>query len=107
MKNEFDDDVEIYKYIQLEHMRSLFEQKQLYFRQIMKWPDMMEGFLDKLIYPKKADLRYGSCWTLHQGIARIVDEDKKRRRLRRLKETASIQCGAPIVLMVVYGLRQQ
>jgi len=85
VKRKFDDDVEVFKYIQYEYICSLFEKKELYFRQIIKWPDMMEGFLDNIVSPKTANLRYGSCWTLHQGVAQIVDEARKERAISEIR----------------------
>lgn len=82
-KNLPSDDTEIYKYISHKYIESLFIKHYLHFQDITKWPDMMELFLDKIINPNTQKKRYGSCWTLHKGIERIVDS---RSRLGALEE---------------------
>jgi hypothetical protein len=77
-QTELSDDVEIFKYIAEAHIKSLLEQNNLYFSRINRWPDMMELYLDRLVNPEQTSKRYGSCWTLHKGIERVVDEEGDR-----------------------------
>lgn len=72
-QNLLSDDTEIYKYISHKYIENLFNEHYLHFQEITKWPDMMELFLDKIVNPNTQKQRYGSCWTLHKGIERIVD----------------------------------
>lgn len=85
MNDIFSDETEIYKYINHAYIRSLLEDKKLFFCQIEKWPDMTEGFLDGIVNPENRTLRYGSCWTQHQGVERIVDERQKDKALKAVK----------------------
>lgn len=71
------DEEAVYKYISSKHIKSLFEENHLFFCRIEKWPDMMEQYLDKIVHPKQAAKRFGSCWTLHKGVCRIVGSDSR------------------------------
>lgn len=80
------DDVEIFKYIDKAHIKSLLEQNNLYFSRINRWPDMMELYLDKLVNPELTSKRYGSCWTLHKGIERVLYEGDHQKALDSVKQ---------------------
>lgn len=87
----FSDDVEIYKYIGLtesfglDYIKSVLESKTLYFRKVIMWEDVMESFLDRNVNKDSAELRYGSCWTTHQGIQRIVADENYPEALKAIK----------------------
>ena len=77
MTNLSDEEV-AYKYIPCQHIKSLLEDKYLYFCRIAKWPDMMEQYLDGIAHPDQATKRFGSCWTLHKGIVRVVESNSPK-----------------------------
>ena len=82
---EFSDEVEIFKYIPFAYIKSLLEEKNLFFSQINKWPDMMELYLEKLVNLRQAENRYGSSWTLHKGIERVVDASDRQNALTSVR----------------------
>lgn len=82
---ELSDEVEIFKYIPVAYIKNLLEEKNLFFNQINKWPDMMELYLDKLVNPGLASNRYGSCWTLHKGLKCVVDAGSRQNALDEIR----------------------